>query len=380
MKIIFICGSLELGADGVGDYTRRLATELIKQGHEVAALALYDQFITNQLNHVEIVENIKLQIYRIPSKWITSRRFNLAKEWLNKFNPEWISLQYVPFSFNIKGLPFGLSNHFSQFKHKKWHIMFHELWVGMEENATVKLITWGIIQKFLIKKLLINLKPSVIHTQTKLYQIQLAKLGVKAGYLPLFSNIPINNNRKIRQISDNKHKITFVNFGTIHPGAPIESFTQEAAKFIRKEGIQINLVLIGRCGVEQKRWVKVWKSAGLDVSIFGEQPIDRISEVFNTSTYGITTTALPLVEKSGSVAAMHEHNLPVICVSKPWHPKGIRDIELPLGVVEYKDGNFTTCITKNFNIPYVEVSKVAYQIVKDLISFKVFSKKNKMLN
>ena len=40
MKLIFICGSLEPGRDGVGDYTRRLAGELIRQGHQIAIIAL----------------------------------------------------------------------------------------------------------------------------------------------------------------------------------------------------------------------------------------------------------------------------------------------------------------------------------------------------
>ena len=32
MKIVFICGCLEPGKDGVGDYTRRLSAELIDHG------------------------------------------------------------------------------------------------------------------------------------------------------------------------------------------------------------------------------------------------------------------------------------------------------------------------------------------------------------
>ena len=34
MKITFICGSLNPGQDGVGDYTRRLAAQLALDGHE----------------------------------------------------------------------------------------------------------------------------------------------------------------------------------------------------------------------------------------------------------------------------------------------------------------------------------------------------------
>ncbi|MGI4022358.1 MAG: hypothetical protein ACRYFA_12700 [Janthinobacterium lividum] len=366
MRIIFICGCVELGVDGVGDYTRRLAAELIKQKHEVAILAIHDQFVITEVNHIENIENIELQIYRIPSVWSTTRRFKLAKKWINNFNPEWLSLQYVPFSFNIKGLPFGLNKSLSLFKDRKWHIMFHELWVGMEENTNFKLLIWGVIQKLLIKKMLTILKPSVVHTQTKLYQIQLAKLGVNSGYLPLFSNIPINTNDSVNTSFNNKDHITFVGFGTIHPNAPIKKFAEEAAAFKMKTGTDVSLILIGRCGKELETWKKIWETAGLKITVLGEQLPNRISEVFNNSSFGITTTALPLVEKSGSVAAMHQHNLPVICISKPWYPKGIKGIKLPPGVIAYIDGNFNSCVTNISNISYIDVHAVAQQLAESL--------------
>lgn len=40
MKFLFICGSLEPGKNGVGDYTRRLAGECIRMGHDAMILAL----------------------------------------------------------------------------------------------------------------------------------------------------------------------------------------------------------------------------------------------------------------------------------------------------------------------------------------------------
>jgi hypothetical protein len=53
MKIIFLCGSLEPGCDGVGDYTRRLAGELIKQGHHIAAVALNDQYLQEEFTGMQ---------------------------------------------------------------------------------------------------------------------------------------------------------------------------------------------------------------------------------------------------------------------------------------------------------------------------------------
>ncbi len=366
MRLIFICGSLEPGVDGVGDYTRRLATELIKQGHEIAALALDDQFTDKPTDHIENVDTIAFPVYRIPSKLNADNRFKLAYDWIENFNPEWLSLQFVPFSFHAKGLPFGLSKQLSKFNGKKWHIMFHELWIGMEEKSTLKHIIWGKIQKFLIKTLIKKLNPLLIHTQTKLYQIQLNKLGFNVTYLPLFSNIPKSNTISIKKQQDNK--ITFVNFGTIHPGACIKSFADEAGLYAESTGTQIELILIGRCGAEQEHWIKVWKSSGLNISVLGEQPVEIVSEIFSKATFGITTTALPLVEKSGSVAAMHEHDLSVICISKPWHPRGITELPVAEGVISYSSENFISCITKKVEVVPVEVSDIANQFTNNLLA------------
>lgn len=367
MKLVFICGSLEPGVDGVGDYTRRLATALIKQGHEIAALALDDQFIDEQTSYIETVDTVELPVYRVPSKLSADKRFKLAHDWIESFNPEWLSLQFVPFSFNAKGLPFGLSKQLSKFKGRKWHIMFHELWIGMEEKSTLKRIIWGKIQKFLIRTLIKKLNPSLIHTQTKLYQIQLNKLGFNVDYLPLFSNIPKSNKINIEENQDN-YKITLVNFGTIHPGASINSFAEESAMYTKSTGTHIELILIGRCGTEQEQWINVWKLSGLNISVLGEQTVERVSEVFSKATFGITTTALPLVEKSGSVAAMHEHNLPVICISKPWKPRGISGLPVAAGITNYSNGNFISCVTKKVIVIPVEVSDIANQFTNNLLA------------
>src|ERR1022692_2576923 len=49
---------------------------------------------------------------------------------LYPFNPNWVSLQFVPFGFHPKGLPFGLPRHLmSIIGSRPLHWMFHELWV-----------------------------------------------------------------------------------------------------------------------------------------------------------------------------------------------------------------------------------------------------------
>lgn len=351
MRIIFLCGSLEPGRDGVGDYTRRLAATLIKQGCQVVMISLRDnsvhQFTTTSQNcGYEFVP-----VFRLPATMNSTTRFTKIKECVSLFNPDWISLQYVPFAFHPKGLPFGLARSLNTLgKGIRWHIMVHELWVGMDQEASLKFIYWGWLQKQLIKSLLTKLKPAVTHTQSNLYIKMLEKIGIKADHLPLFGNIPVvfnasENNFKYG-VSNGAHKtVSFVVFGNIHHSAPIELFANEARLYKINSGVNVVLKTIGRCGTEQTHWEKTWREAGLTIEILGEQPEDIISQVLSMASFGISTTPASLIEKSGTVAAMREHGLAVLCVSRSWHPRGFQELQLPEGVIQYKEGELKEFIT-----------------------------------
>jgi hypothetical protein len=124
--------------------------------------------------------------FRLSAGIEIKKRFAIAKEWVDKIDPQWLSLQFVPFGYHPKGLKLGLSKLLLTLSNgRSWHMMFHELWVGMANEESKKLHLWGQAQRALIKSLVKSLKPAVIHTQTRLYQTLLAKMSFKAGYLPL---------------------------------------------------------------------------------------------------------------------------------------------------------------------------------------------------
>jgi hypothetical protein len=369
MKIIFLCGSLEPGRDGVGDYVRRLACELIKQGHQIAAVALNDHYLVEEFTGTQPANDITLPVYRIPTAWPENKRFDRAREWIKNNNPDWLSLQYVPFAFHTKGLSISLSRQLHKLGEGKcWHIMFHELWVGMDSEASIKVYCWGLVQRFLIKSLILTLKPKVIHTQTQLYIFQLAKLGFTAVYLPLFSNIPrINKSYQAIKHSEN-NIISFVVFASIQPGAPIRQFAEEVAIYSRENNKKVLIIFIGRCGKEQDHWVSECKSSGLEIKLLGEQPTEYISEVLHNATFGISTTPLAQIEKSGAVAAMRDHGIPVLCIARSWHPRGIIGLDLPYGVIEYKQGNLKECLLiKKDTLYSYDVSEVSKQYVNSLL-------------
>ncbi len=372
MKIFFICGSLEPAHDGVGDYTRKLAEEVAMNGNSVAAISVNDQYILKETKEISSINNIHFNILRIPSILSAKERFTKAKFWINSFDPDWISVQFVPFSFQKKGLFFGLSNYLAKLSKGKYlHIMFHELWVGMDYNSSFKYKFWGKIQKSLTWSLIKRLRPNVIHTQTSIYQILLQKMGFNVIKLPLFSNIPVIskiekdtgfvdfNLKKFR-------KLLFVVFGSIHPEVPVENFVQEIGLYCKEIGIKPALTIVGRNGKEQEHWVKVWKSAGIPVEVLGEQTQEYISKTLSSASIGLSTTPIALAEKSGTIAAMLEHGLNVICITYPWKVLKI-NVQPPDGVIEYSIGKLKESVNNlSNNDSNNSASTIASKFIEDL--------------
>ena len=343
MKVLFLSGCLEPGQDGVGDYVRRLAMEMIHQGHETVAIAINDGFVSDATFILEEIDQHHLPVYRIPASWPEIAKKRKIRNWILEFNPDVISIQFVSYSFHKRGLPFQVMRQLREAcKGYKAHIMFHELWIGMEVNASLKEVLIGRMQKFLIKRFIKTLEPVLIHTHTDLYKNQLVKMGVKVDSLPLFGNIPLSASARPNSRIKSKmpSKIDLVLFGGIHPSLLVNDFTQDVSTVSKKSNIRINLQLVGRNGREMRNWVSTWQSLGLTVNIFGEQPAEYISEILFNSSMGITTTPVALLQKSGSVAAMLEHGLPVICIRESWKSTGYQQTNVSPRIIQYKKGQF----------------------------------------
>lgn len=324
MKILFICGSLEPGKDGVGDYTRRLCGELIRTGHEVQTLSLCDYQATSFTLDFQAIEVIKVVTNRIPKATSNEQRFSWCQDILNEFQPDWISLQFVPYSFNPRGLPFWLPSLLKKLKgNHKWHIMFHELWIGMDLHATLKSKCIGLLQKKLVSTILKEKEKIIINTQTDLYQYKIGSLGFNAQILPLFSNI-IKNSESYVETNADELELKFCIFGSIHYGAPVENFIEELklVLFESKEKRILKFVFIGHCGVAIEEWKKVLLANKINFEITGFVTDNEISKILSSCQYGISTTPYLLNQKSGSLAAMFDHHLPVLCVARNWVVKG----------------------------------------------------------
>lgn len=361
MKVLFLCGSLELGKDGVGDYTRHLAEELIRQGHHCRIVAIMDKYVEETIHEAQGNEHSVVPVLRLPFKKGYTLNCQEAKGWVYNYNPDWISLQYVPFSFHTKGLPIGLGDAIQLLsKGRKLHIMFHELWVGMNREVSFKLACWGRLQRIMISSFIKNVKPLAISTQTKLYQLQLKKIGTSASLLPLFSNIKvISSDPKLK----NPNHIRFVVFGAIHPGAPIETFAKEVADYAINKNLKISFTFIGRCGKEQEYWATVLHSFKFEATILGELSVEQISKELSVASIGIVNTPSCLIEKSGANAAMKEHGLSVICLSHNWTPRGLRIDYDYQKRYHFQSGNISNLLNNQGLVAEISLLKTASSFI-----------------
>jgi hypothetical protein len=357
MKILFICGSAEPGKDGVGDYTRRLCGELYKLYHEVQILSLSDQHAVSYTNEMQIIQKTEIRVIRIPKTAANKERFIWSQKILNCFQPDFISLQFVPYSYNPKGLPFWLPFFLKKLQGQhKWHIMFHELWLGINIESSFKHKCIGAVQKIIIKKLIRNIKPQLVNTQNKLYQFFLQSNNISVEVLPICGNIPPKNfKNKVAEYTQ------FVLFGTIHSGAPFEDFVADLKKIPNTFIKPLKFVFIGRNGSMLNNYTIILENHNIYYEVLGMQSEKIISQALVDSDFGISTTPYYQTEKSGVYAAYREHQINIISVARKWTPTQ-GQYEIPQ-IIKYKKNELNL---NKVNIEFFDLNSIVMQFIKSI--------------
>jgi len=318
LKIAFVCGSLEPGHDGVGDYVRLLAAEIITQGHHAIIVALNDYHITDEYKGIQKVANVELSVLRIPSCFPAKKRFIRAKKWIDAFGPNWVTIQFVPYAFHSKGLPFSSIYYFKKLiKKRHVHVMFHEMWVSKEKKLGLTLVS--VLQKFLIKRLLYAVRPLVIHTHLPSYYFHLQKFGYQPKVLPLFSNIHVVNKKQINAESG-IFRIGF--FSQVKNSQPINSFLCSVGQQVIQKRMKLEVLLVG--GNKNKmcefansiRKLEICKNNVICTDFL---PAEQLSIILQSCTLGITSVPRHALGKSGSVAAFLAHGIPVAAPNVEGH-------------------------------------------------------------
>ena len=336
-RLAFVCSSLAAGRDGVGDYTRRLAAECVRQGSPSVVVALNDLDVPKPLLEWQETDGTAISVLRLPGSMTWSGRIEAAREWLSDFGPDWISLQLVPFGFHPKGLCFEMGKRLASLKPRiGWHLMIHELWLGLGENSPVKHRLWGALQRRIVLDLVRRLQPRIIHTQAEPYQIVLSREKIAASILPLFSNIPradvdgwdsqlkpLITEATGRQQNRNELYLAGV-LGRVHPEWSAELAVNTLLPLVERSKKRLVLVFHGNNNLTPAavRVLKEKLQGRAVVLVTGERSPLEISGILQALDLGLATSPRQNIQKSGSIAAMIEHGLPILVTRDDWRLRG----------------------------------------------------------
>lgn len=331
MRIAFITGGLE---GGVADYTRNLAKQCELLGHQCCIVALYDPAVAASV--------YSEQELRLPTIQPWRERIALAQQFLDRFEADWLSFQFVCFGFDKRGLVHQLLFHIQPLlKERNVQVMFHELWVNHGGRESLKYVVWGALQRFLVLKFLARVRPKQIHTSNTVYLQTLKNVGIDAYLLPLFGSIPIGtsngNDWLFEKLNQQGFGITqdarsasllLLFFGALHPVWPPEALMNSLEQLATRHEKQIAILHAGRIGPGEGLWNTMVERYGSIFSFLrlGFLSEAQISELFQSVDFGISATQYQLLGKSSSVIAMLEHGLPVIA---HFDDPSLPDIVLP---------------------------------------------------
>lgn len=324
MRITFICGSLNPGQDGVGDYTRRLAAQLVLDGHDCQLIAINDVVDSEETTD-------RTQIIRFKQLLSSPEKSQQAQQLIAQWNPDWISLQFVCFSFHPKGFIHRLTPFIQHCRGTaKLNIMFHELWVGEQPSLPFKHKVMGLIQRQQILKALKCWKPHVLHTSNRLYQFVLECHGYHAHILPIFGNIPVTDQQASADTSRRSDERTVLfPFSQRHDWNVVETMERLAA-LAQESDVSLKIVQIGHLRSGQQHWSYIQDFAHKQhwtCELLGERDEQTVSQAMLSADIGISSAHIHLANKSGAAVAMREHGLPVICTIK--EPVSKRFAEAP---------------------------------------------------
>lgn len=301
MRILFITNNLPPLVDGVGDYTFNLAREFAKHGHETHIICR---------NKEEIQDNYEdIHVTKIVRKWNRQTGKDIA-EYIREKKIEVVSLQYVPYAYHSKGLPFGLISAVEEIKRTEAKLMVfcHEVSVEFF-NASLKKRIYENLMRYASKKIL--QKADCMATSLVHYRKMMKDLGCKhVGVIPIASNIPEYQYSKLEILELKQHIATNGEFIVSFFGKRDSVTSMEAIHELRSEGINIKTLLIGSITIPlEYRQENCYETGVLDVSeLFKYFLVSDVMILPEGNSYGCSF-------KSGSFATCLRAGL-AVCTGK----------------------------------------------------------------
>ncbi|MEX2665769.1 glycosyltransferase family 4 protein [Candidatus Uabimicrobium amorphum] len=138
LHLLIICRSFPPRNCGVADYTYNLAKHLAQYRDMKVSI------ITSVNSQLEKIDNV--DVFPIVDTW-NLRGMKVVIDKIQQLSPQQILLQYVPYLYHQKGMPFYLCVLFWRLRAWKKAIFFHE--VAIEISPRIKQLCVAIAQRFI---------------------------------------------------------------------------------------------------------------------------------------------------------------------------------------------------------------------------------------
>ncbi len=235
MKICLVTGSFPEMRCGVGDYTRCLANEFIKAGHQVAVLTS-DQKEVRKLGDSEL--RPKIRSWRIFNLWQIMRE-------LDRINPQIVHLQYPSLGYGRGLAPNLLLPVLRLFRPRiKCIITLHEYaifsWLGKLRLWLTLAIAQGIVcTNHHDRRSLRSIQSRALR------RVRVIPLGSSVGSIFENAGLKCDNNLIFETMPElDRNKTWLVHFGTVMPNKGWEIMIQAYSQ-LKQEGRLVGMLVAG---------------------------------------------------------------------------------------------------------------------------------------
>ena len=310
MKIVFLADTDQPGESGVGDYALELSSSL------------------SAFNVESVVECLGS-----PN---SSLRLSLVAR-LNELQPDWVSLQFVPYAYAKYGLVGRGTLPWQQLRGRiGTHLMFHELWIGAHKGAALRPRAIGALQRRGIQNAVRELHPGVVHCTNRLYSAMLQRVGIKNNVLPLCGAIPVTSvgpdpyDEVLASLHHGSRRsgwIVAALFGSIYPSENLLPALQWLQDRCLRQGKRLLLVSLGTCPSAECTF-KALAAGFSDAAkpaffVKGRLNAFALSPWIRYADCALATTPFNIIDKSSSAVAFSEHGVPVIVLETGADVRGL---------------------------------------------------------
>jgi glycosyltransferase involved in cell wall biosynthesis len=244
MNILVISSHYPKIFGGVSDYTYYLAEALKSETTKITVLTTKSQEIITENGQIKVLADI--------DNWNIIGILKIIRN-IEKINPDYVFLQYVPYMYSRIGLPFFLIflTFYFRFKKLKFLTTFHEIARSIDFK-NIKYLLIAILQRVIAY--LISINSNYIVITIDIYRDMLSPFSYKIEKIPAGGNIKKIDLSKL-ELENLRTKIcnrtNYYIVSTIATNIERLHFLFEILSELKKEQFPLKAIIIGRIKAEE---------------------------------------------------------------------------------------------------------------------------------